>query len=180
MELDVSEVVSWLVVAAVLALIPLLPVAGEAVRRRLSPHVVRLFERAVAALQPEDEPDPFLEAVRAQMRREKLVADVTRLRRLLAEDMAMSATRQLGNRIAYASLVAELEALRDVSTGRGDIPTGWGAVAVGLPSAASVPGSRWVDELVLSTPVAFRSRDDGQRPPAVEVLELGARRRTAS
>lgn len=171
MELDLSELFGWLVVVVVLAMIPVLSAAAEASRRRLAPHVVRLLERAAAAMQPEDEPDPFLEAVRAQLRHQKLVADVQRLRRLVANDMAMSAVRQLGNRIAYASLVAELEALRDAPADH--------AVAgpAGLPSAATVPVSRWADELVLSAPLPVRGRDDGQRLPAVEVLELGAPRR---
>ena len=83
---------------------------------------------------------------------------------------AMSATRQLGNRIAYASLVAELESLREA-------PTGFDLGPVGLPSAASVPVSRWEDDLVVSAPAGWASRDDGQRAPAVEVLELGSPRR---
>ena len=169
MEPDLSQLFSWLVVALTLVAVPLLTLAPEATRRRLGPHVSRLVERAVAAMEPEDELDPFLEAVRAQLRREKLVADVQRLRRLVANDMAMSAVRQLGNRIAYASLVAELEALREA-------PTGYAfAGPAGLPSAAAVPVSRWEDDLVLSAPMPVRGRDDGQRLPAVEVLELGSR-----
>ena len=172
MVVDPSELFSWLVVALFLVAISLAPAAVEASRRRLGPPLGRWFERVVASLEPEDEPDPFLEAVRAQMRRERLVADVERLRRLLTRDMAMSATRQLGNRIAYASLVAELESLRGA-------PTGFDLGPVGLPSAASVPVSRWEDDLVVSAPAGWASRDDGQRAPAVEVLELGSPRRGA-
>ncbi|GAA1427217.1 hypothetical protein GCM10009616_03730 [Microlunatus lacustris] len=172
MELDPSQLFSWLMVVVALVALPLLSVAAEAARRRLGPPVLRLGERVAAALEPEDELDPFLEAVRAQARQQKLVADVQRLRRLVATDMAMSATRQLGNRIAYASLVAELEALREA-------PAGYDLGPVGLPSAASVPVSRWEDDLVLSASVPVRSRDDGQRRPAVEVLELGSPRRRA-
>lgn len=171
MEPDLSQLFSWLVVALTLVAVPLLGLAPEATRRRLGPHVSRLVERLVAAMEPVEELDPFLEAVRAQLRREKLVADVQRLRRLVANDMAMSAVRQLGNRIAYASLVAELEALRDTPADHAF------AGPAGLPSAASVPVSRWVDELVLSAPVPLRGRGDGQRAPAVEVLELGGPRR---
>jgi hypothetical protein len=171
MEPDLSQLFSWLVVALTLVAVPLLSLAPEATRRRLGPHVSRWVERVVAAMEPQEELDPFLEAVRAQLRRQKLVADVQRLRRLVATDMAMSAVRQLGNRIAYASLVAELEALRDA-------PTEYAfSGPTELPSAASVPVSRWADELVLSAPMPVRGRADGQRAPAVEVLELGAPRR---
>jgi hypothetical protein len=120
----------------------------------------------------------MVEALRAQLRREKLIADVQRLRRLVATDMAMSATRQLGNRIAYASLVAELEAMRDAPAPYAASP--YTAAAVGLAAAASVPASRWQDDLVLTAPAPrLLGRDDGQRAPAVEVLDLGPRRRTA-
>lgn len=174
MEPSVSELFSWLVVVVALVSLPLLLTDRERAARRLGPRVLAGLERLVEHLHPEDEPDPLVEALRAHLRREKLVADVQRLRRLVAHDTAMSATRQLGNRIAYASLVAELEALREA-------PSPFAAVAVGMPVAASaVTGSRWTDELLLSAPSRTRTwGDDGQRPPAVEVLELGPRRRTA-
>ena len=173
MELSVSELLAWLVVVLALVGLPLVMTDPEETRRRLGPRVLARLERLATQLRPEDEPDPLVEALRAQLRREKLIADVQRLRRLVAHDEAMSATRQLGNRIAYASLVAELESLRDATTP-------FAAVA-GLPVAASAaPGSSWTDELVLSAPARGRTwSDDGQRPPAVEVLELGPRRRTA-
>lgn len=173
-EVSASELFSWLVVVLALVCFPLLMTDREGDRRWPGPRVLAALERLAERLHPEPEPDPMVEALRAQLRREKLVADVQRLRRLVAHDTAMSATRQLGNRIAYASLVAELEALRDA-------PSPFAALGVGLPVAASaVRGSRWTDELVLSTPSRGRGwGDDGQRPPAVEVLELGPRRRTA-
>ena len=173
MELSVFDLLALLVVVLALVGLHLVLTDREAIRRRLGRRLVARLERLAEQLHPEEEPDPLVEALRAQLRREKLVADVQRLRRLVAHDAGMSATRQLGNRIAYASLVAELEALREA-------PSPFAAVS-GLPVAASVPaGSRWTDELVLSAPLAHRSRfDDGQRAPAVEVLELGPRRRPA-
>ena len=172
MELDVVGLVTWLVVAAALITIPLVAANPEETQRRLGPRVMGLLERAAARLRPEDEPDPLAEALRAQLRREKLVADVQRLRRLVANDMHMSATRQLGNRIAYASLVAELEALREA-------PPTYAWTDAGLTAAASVPVPQWQDDLVLSAPTPRLPRDSGQRAPAVEVLELGPRRRAA-
>ena len=171
-EISVSELVAWLVVVLALVGLPLVMTDPEETRRRLGPRLVARLDRLAEQLHPEDEPDPLVEALRAQQRREKLVADVQRLRRLVAHDMAMSATRQLGNRIAYASLVSELEALREA-------PSPFAAFGVGLPLAAAAPAARWVDDLALSAPQPRRSWvDDGQRAPAVEVLELGTRRRS--
>ena len=172
MELDVAGLVIWLVVAVALIAVPLIAANPEETQRRLGPRVMGLLERAAARLRPEDEPDPLAEALRAQLRREKLVADVQRLRRLVANDMHMSATRQLGNRIAYASLVAELEALREA-------PPTYAWTDAGLAAAAAVPVPQWQDDLVLSAPTPRLPRDSGQRAPAVEVLELGPRRRAA-
>jgi hypothetical protein len=170
-ELDVAQLLAWCIVVVALVAIPLLLSDTEATRRRLGPRVMARLERLAAQLTPDDEPDPMVEALRAHARREKLVADVQRLRRLVATDMAMSATRQLGNRIAYASLVQELEALRDA-------PSPFAFAAIGLPVAATVPTSRWEDDLALAASVPrLLGRDTGQRPPAVEVLQLGTRRR---
>lgn len=172
MELTALELVAFFLVSvAGLIGLRVLLADREGDRRRLSPRTQALLERLVARLTPPDEPDPLVEALRAHARREKLVADVQRLRRLVATDMAMSAVRQLGNRMAYASLVSELEALRDA-------PATFAPPTVGLPAAASVPSSRWDADLVLTAPAPRGpSWDTGQRPPAVEVLELGPRRR---
>jgi hypothetical protein len=48
-------------------------------------------------------------------KRDKLCADLRRVERLLATDMWMSATRQLGNRLAYDQLNDELRQIPDLS-----------------------------------------------------------------
>ncbi len=175
MEVVPSDLLAWLVVVAALIGVPVLLIreSEDESEGRFGPWLLAGLERLGGRLNPEEAPDPLVEAFRAQARREKLVADVQRLRRLVATDMAMSATRQLGNRIAYASLVSELEALREV-------PEPFPSAMGGLAAAASVPAARWADDLVLS-PSSSRlfGRDDGQRAPAVEVLELGSGRRMA-
>ncbi len=174
MEVVASDLLAWVVVVAALIGIPLLMRESEEESEgRFATWALAALQRLGERLTPEDPPDPLVEAFRAQARREKLVADVQRLRRLVATDMAMSATRQLANRIAYASLVSELEALREV-------PEPFPSAMGGLATAASVPAARWADDLVLTAPSPrLFGRDDGQRAPAVEVLELGSGRRMA-
>ena len=47
-------------------------------------------------------------------KRDRLSADLRRIEHLLATDMWMSATRQLGNRLAYDQLIDELRRIPDV------------------------------------------------------------------
>lgn len=179
--LDVSEVFGWLVVVVVLVSLPLLCLDPGGARRRLGPRALALVERAVEHVRPVDEPDPLAEALRAQIRRERLVADVARLRRIVATDEHMSAVRQIGNRMAYGQLLLELEALRDVPPVYTFATLG-ALGAVGALAASSVPDARWRDDLALPVGPALSPRfqeRDGQRAPAVEVLELGPRRRLA-
>lgn len=66
--------------------------------------------RLLAALNPPPEVDEAAEELSRVLRRERLHADLARLERILATDMSMSATRQIGNRLAHAWLVRELDA----------------------------------------------------------------------
>lgn len=172
-EVELAQVLGLLLVLVGLVLFAVISVDPEDAKRRLGPRLTGLLERAVERCRPVDEPDPLAEALRAQIRYEKLVADVQRLRRLVATDMARSAVRQIGNRIAYASLLQELETSRPVT------PPAYAFGATTGGRDVSVPVDRWQDDLIL--PVATpRVREwDGQRAPAVEVLELGPRRRLA-
>lgn len=170
-DLDVVELVAWLFVVVTLAAVPLVALNAEGAQRRLGPRTMALLMRAAEHFRPVDEPDPLAEALRAQIRREKLLADVQRLRRILATDEHMSAVRQIGNRMAYGQLLQELEAYRNVPQ------PGYAFAALSMP--ASVPAEHWADDLVLASPPPRFGELDGQRPPAVEVLELGPRRRAA-
>lgn len=173
-EVDLVQLLGWLVVVVALVLFALVSVDFEGTKRRLGPRITGLIERAIERCRPVDEPDPLAEALRAQIRHEKLVADVQRLRRLLATDMGKSAVRQIGNRIAYASLVLELEQSRPVAQ-----PSYAFAAAVTGGRDVSLPVDRWQDDLALPASTPRVRERDGQRAPAVEVLELGPRRRFA-
>lgn len=170
-ELNLAQLLGWLVFAVGMILFALVSMDLEGTKRRLGPRLTRLAERAIERCRPVEEPDPLAEALRAQIRYEKLLANVQRLRRLVATDMAMSAVRQIGNRIAYASLLQELEASRPPS------PPPDAFVAVTGGRYVSVAVDRWQDDLALPVAASPSHHLDGQRAPAVEVLELGPRRR---
>ncbi len=167
-ELNVGELLAWLIAVFVLVVVPLIAVHPEGARRALGTRVERWLEQ-LAAPEPTD---PLVGALRAQIRLELVVGHVQRLRRVLAVDEGESAVRQIGHRMAYASLLLELEALRDAP------PPTYAFAALGPPDPE--PARRWRDDLVLPVaPIRVRSTDGGQRGPSVEVLELGPRRRVA-
>lgn len=113
--------------------------------RILGPRVRRLGGWAWDRLNPEDEVDPEVEEMRLARRRQQLDAHLARVRRLVATDEAMSATRQIGNRLAYAGLLREIARLPD--------PV------------------RTLISAVAPSPVRY----DHRRRSSVEVLEIGWR-----
>ena len=79
------------------------------VLRLLGPHLRRLADWALEHLNRPEEIDPEDEELIVIRRRQQLEVHIERLRRILATDGTMSATRQAGNRLAYAWLLRELE-----------------------------------------------------------------------
>ncbi len=130
------------------------------VRRFLLEQLKRLGVWVWERVRPEPEVDQLALDLYRVVRREKLQADVERLRRLLAIDMSMSATRQLGNRLAYDWLLRELERVREPSPYRA--PEGvfetWSTSA--LPAQTS----------------DLRSSYASPGTTTVEILEIGWRR----
>jgi hypothetical protein len=113
MVVDTAQFSAWLGVA-------LLLVVGGVLLSRVDGRLEMLAQRweqfsgwLEALGRTEEEEDELF--VQAEMRRlareERLYADLSRLQHLLATDTYMSATRQLGNRIAYAQLVVEVGSL---------------------------------------------------------------------
>lgn len=130
------------------------------VRRVLGKRLSQLGSWAVDRARPAPEFDPLATELYQVLRREKLRSDVRRLQRIVATDMSMSATRQLGNRLAYQWLLRELERTRDLSQ-----PTASdGAVNSWRASALSAQTTDLVDSHY------------SQRPPKVEILEIGWKR----
>lgn len=152
--MDIQHLGYWLFCGVLLAT-PLLARAAF-VQRRLGD----ALEHLGAA---EDEPDDLVDEFGhfpatwyAVTRRERLLADLDRVRRLLATDVGMSAVRQLGNRLAHDQLLRELRELPEPAWSFG-------------PSSPD-------DALVAARPVRGLSDDRGWRPRhQVETLEIGGR-----
>lgn len=117
--------------------------------RRAGGRLLRVAVRATDRLRPVAPVDELAEDMARMMQRERLRRDIERVRRILRTDASMPATRQIGNRLAYAWLVSELEKIQEP----------W-ASALGDDSAA-----RW------SVTTHHPPRDVG-----VENLDLGWRR----
>lgn len=154
--MDAQHLGYWLFCGALLAL----PLLGR------TSFVQQLLGDALERVGTEDEdeddqPDEFGQfpsTWHALTRRERLLADLERVRRLLATDTGMSAVRQLGNRLAHDQLLRELR----------ETPEPPWALLAGRTSASAAP-----------TPAAgvpSLPEDRGWRPrQQVETLEIGGR-----
>ena len=110
---DLEQLGSWLVVVLVLLSVSIL------LRRWPRQGLADRFERLAswsaqrARSDPEFDDDPAENAeLREIVRDEKLRADLNRLQHLLATDERMSATRQMGNRMAYEQLLEQMASRR--------------------------------------------------------------------
>jgi hypothetical protein len=153
--MDLSDSASWLLVIA--GCIGLLLFGMRSVRHLLGPPMLRFGSWALARLSPVDELDQEADDLSKVLRREQLCAEVERLRRTLATDESMSATRQIANRLAYRQLLRELE----------NTP----AVFEAMPSYATA--TRW-------NSLTLPSRPPSETAPTVEILEIGGRRKRVS
>ena len=104
---------AWLSVFVGLIVVARLLVSKPAVRV-LGPRLRRLGEWATDRMNRPEDVDPEAEEMALYLRRQRLVAQLDRVRRLLPVDEHMSATRQLGNRLAYESLLADVARLPEV------------------------------------------------------------------
>ena len=142
----------------VVALLLRIPPIQRASARRLR----QLGEWTASRVEQVPETDPEASEVFLAFRRERLRADLARLQRLLVTDTAMSATRQLGNRLAYEWVKRDLQALPG--------PTLPGPTSLVIDSAPDP----WVSTTVGAA--ESRSGQDWRRAPTVEVLEIGWKR----
>ena len=105
--------VSVVLIAVLLVALGLL--SKEPIRRRAGVVLARVGHVLADLLGPvradDDDDSDLLYQV---MRRERLVAHLRRLEVLIVTDEEMSATRQIGNRIAYAWLLNEIDGLPPV------------------------------------------------------------------
>ena len=122
----------------------------------------RSHDWATARYERSDERDPDETELWLAEKRRRLCADLRRVEHLLATDTWMSATRQLGNRLAYRQLVDDLRHTPEVFPAAPDP----------LPSF----GSRDISTEPLGS-AGYMSAGFAPRSPQVEVLEIGWRRR---
>ena len=122
--------------------------------RFLGPRLKRLVEWWMARPRPRSESEAEFDELRAVLRRQQLTSAIERLRRILATDEYMSATRQIANWIAYRGLLHDLENTPDVLPGLDDDIDCWAATVTAVQSGSY--GSR--------------------RASAAETLEIGWRR----
>jgi hypothetical protein len=157
--IDLHHLGYWLIAVALFVVVPVLTTRRSLVRRLAGDRMSRLGHWALERLEEVPEVDPLVTELYLARRRERLYADIARLERILATDENMSATRQLGNRIAYDWLVAELERTRRVpqTIFAEVVPDRWDSPALS-PSRSSVPIGH-----------------DPQRGTTVEVLDIGWR-----
>jgi hypothetical protein len=121
----------------------------------------RSYDWASARYEHYEEPDPDETELWLAEKRRRLCSDLRRVEHLLATDTWMSATRQLGNRLAYRQLVEDLRHTPEV-----------------FPAPAPFPSFDSPD--VYAEPLGsagYISAGFAARSPQVEVLEIGWRRR---
>ena len=149
--LDVSQ---WLAIVTLFVLLPVLT-WPETVRvlSRLANRLNDWATTHAAATEEKDEDEVQLWLVH---RRRQLGADLARIEHLIATDTWMSATRQRGNRLAYAQLLDDLRRTPDVFEPHSFDP--W--------DATTADSGRF----------RFSGTGQTQQPSTVEVLEIGWRR----
>jgi len=93
-------------------------------------------------------------------RRQQLCADLRRVEHLIATDTWMSATRQLGNRLAYEQLLDDLKHTPDV------LPQ--------IPGMSEI--NSWTPATATTEPATPNTGYGSRNAPKIEILEIGWRR----
>ena len=150
-----SELNEWLAIVALFVVLPVL--TWPETLRALARLAARVNDWAAAHTAPTQERDDDEEELWLTYRTRKLCADLARVEHLVATDSAMSATRQLGNRLAYAQLIDNLNHTPGVCEPHS--LAHYGATTV-EPGLIRLSGARHT-----------------QQPATVEVLEIGRRTR---
>ncbi|GAA3639186.1 hypothetical protein [Microlunatus ginsengisoli] len=177
--MEAMDVGSWLIVAFAFLVLPL--ATRPAVQRVAVALAERTDEWSKARAAVKDRMDPEQEKLWLWTKRRRLCAAIDRIEQLIATDDWMSATRQLGNRLAYEQLLDELRHTPDV------FPAGLDSPAVDywaqpLSERARTRRIRTVrddgwDESTFTTgwsaatPAGFSAQ-----PGEVEFLDIGRRR----
>ena len=153
MQENVGDAYAFLVVlcAPFLVWVVSRPPIWTRLRPRLEPVAIRLWQQVVE----QEQPDQDVLRRWAVDRLEQLRGHLERVRRLILDDEHMTATRQVGNRMAHERLV------RDVRDAEAAV-LAYGLVERRGPQAAPTPRS--LPRLAFSAPAVG---------PVVEVIEFG-------
>jgi len=175
------DTVSWTLVALTFVVLPL--ITRPAISRAFVRLADRVNEWATAREARKSRLDPEQEKLWQWTKRRRLCTALDRIERLIATDSWMSATRQMGNRLAYQQLLAELRRTPDVFPAGLDLT----ATPIWTPvrptrRRAEAPGDVWDDRdfaigWSVSAPAAAAFASSTSQPGAVEVIEIGWRRR---
>jgi|SRR5215211_451581 len=157
--MDIASLDDLLLALGLLVVVALL--SRPQTQRLLARLARRIGDWATDRFERTEEPDPDQAELWLIEKRRKLSADLRRVEHLVATDTWMSATRQLGNRLAYRQLVEDLRQTPEV-----------------YPAFAPFASSDSSDE---STDLLGSARHlragYAARSPQVEVLEIGWGRR---
>jgi hypothetical protein len=175
------DTVSWTIVALAFVALPIFAV--PAVSRAIREQAERASEWVSAREARKSALDPEQEKLWQWTKRRRLCAALDRIERLMATDSWMSATRQLGNRLAYQQLLTELRRTPDVFPAGLDLTAGptWTPARSTRRWAQPRPDV-WDDRdfavgWSVSAPVAAAFTSSTSQPGSVEVIEIGWRRR---
>ena len=183
--MDDHQLGLWLIVLALLVGVPLLVTSSKVTRRLVNLQLTRLGRRVVEFLTPVPEVDVLAADLARVIRKEQLLGHISRLRRLLLTDMNMSATRQLGNRLAYEWLQRELTRLGVVPSFPAGMVASARLTSVGPRHRGSTGQEQlsdwdyWQTDPAAPTPVPTTDALGwSPRPRQVEILEIGPRSRS--
>jgi hypothetical protein len=144
----------WFGLFALILALPLL--AKPFVRKQLS----RLGGVVLDRLSRPPDLDREADELSRVLRRQRLCADLRRVEHLIATDMWMSATRQLGNRLAYVQLLDDLKHTPDV-----------------LPAISGISTvDSWTASSSTVQPAIPNAGYGSRNAPKIEILEIGWRR----
>jgi hypothetical protein len=172
----VVNVELWLIVVLLFGVVPAL--SRPSVLRALAhaaEHTRDWSDARAARRTPVDEE---AESLRLWSQRCRLGAALDRIERLLATDSWMSATRQMGNRLAHDQLVLELSRIPDVFPSRAGTPLVdvWAEPTPSRRWRAPVP-DRWDERIQVPAWSVAAPAGSPSKPGQVEVLDLGWRPR---
>ena len=130
------------------------------VRPFVRKQLIRLGSAILDRLSRPHDVDQEADELWGAARRQQLCADLRRVEHLIATDTWMSATRQLGNRLAYEQLLDDLKQTPDV--------------LLPIPGMSEI--NSWTPATSAAEPVIPDIGYGSRNAPKIEILEIGWRR----